>query len=90
MNSPANALRTMADPSSLEADRASTDLPWWRYPMVWLVIAGPAAVVVAGVVTATIAFRGADVALLEGAARSSTPVSTTPAVQARNHAATAR
>jgi len=59
--------------------------------MVWLVIAGPSAVVVAGVATAFIAFRGADVALLEGAAaRGTAPVATTPAVQARNHAATAR
>ena len=30
-------------------------MPWWRYPFVWLVIAGPAAVVVAGFVTAFIA-----------------------------------
>lgn len=64
--------------------------PWWRFGMVWLVIAGPAAVVVAGLVTATIAFRGADVPLLEATTRGAAPVATTPAVQARNHAATAR
>ncbi len=34
--------------------------PWYRYPMVWLVIGGPAIVVVAGIVTAVIAYRGAD------------------------------
>ena len=34
--------------------------PWWRYGFVWLVIAGPAAVVVAGVATLLIAAQGAD------------------------------
>lgn len=35
-------------------------LPWWRVPMVWLVLSGPAIVVVAGIATAVIAVRGAD------------------------------
>ncbi|NWG74270.1 MAG: nitrogen fixation protein FixH, partial [Rubrivivax sp.] len=35
-------------------------MPWWRVGMVWLVIGGPLAVVVAGIVTAVIAIRGAD------------------------------
>lgn len=35
-------------------------LPWWRIRMVWLVIGGPAAVVVAGVVTIVLAVRGGD------------------------------
>lgn len=34
--------------------------PWWKYGHVWLVLAGPALVVVAGIVTAVIAFDGAD------------------------------
>lgn len=34
--------------------------PWYREPWPWLLMAGPAAVVVAGVATAVIAFRGAD------------------------------
>lgn len=34
--------------------------PWYREPWPWLIMAGPAAVVVAGVATAVIAFRGAD------------------------------
>ena len=54
--------------------------PWWRYPYVWLVLAGPAAVVVAGIVTAVIAVRGADTVVTER--------TFTPAVQGRNHAAT--
>lgn len=35
-------------------------LPWWRVPTAWLVMGGPATVVVAGIVTAVIAVRGAD------------------------------
>ncbi|WP_430422758.1 hypothetical protein [Methylibium petroleiphilum] len=62
-------------------------LPWWREPMLWLVLGGPLAVVVAGIVTAVIAVRGSDPVL----SRSSEPLgSDTPAVQARNHAATPR
>jgi uncharacterized protein len=57
-----------------------THRPWWREPMMWLVIGGPATVVVAGVVTAVIAIRGADPVLDTRAGA--------PAVQARNHAAT--
>jgi len=61
--------------------------PWWREPMLWLVLGGPLAVVVAAIVTAVIAVRGSDPVL----SRSSEPLgSDTPAVQARNHAATPR
>ncbi len=62
------------------AQQPQDDRPWWRYGMVWLVIGGPAVVVVAAIVTAVIAVNGADPVLdtREGA----------PAVQARNHAAT--
>lgn len=35
-------------------------LPWWRIRMVWLVIGGPTAVVVAGIVTMVMAVRGGD------------------------------
>jgi len=62
-------------------------LPWWRVRLVWLVIAGPALVVVAGITTAVIAVRGADPELrsLRAAAPSA---ATAPAIAARNHAAT--
>jgi hypothetical protein len=68
--------------------------PWWRFGMVWFVFAGPAVVVVAGFATMFVAYRGADVVLSEGPAIAVNrvagpgPVSTTPALQARNHAAT--
>lgn len=35
-------------------------LPWWRIRMVWLVIGGPAAVVVAGVATIVLAVHEHD------------------------------
>jgi uncharacterized protein len=53
------------------------DSPWWRHGMVWLVISGPAAVVVAGFATLFIAIAHPDPVL---------PTIVTPAVQARNHA----
>lgn len=34
--------------------------PWYREPWPWILMAGPGLVVVAGVTTAVIAFRGAD------------------------------
>jgi hypothetical protein len=67
--------------------------PWWRYPMVWLVIGGPLTVVIASLATAVIAVRGADPVLMHdesggaGEARQGTE-SSTPAMAARNHAAT--
>ena len=45
--------------------------PWWRYGMVWFMLSGPAIVVVAGLATAAIAYRNADVVLTE----TSTPTS---------------
>lgn len=58
--------------------------PWWRQPMMWLVVGGPAAVVVAAIVTAVIATRGADPVLDTRADR----LEQRPANEGRNHAAT--
>lgn len=66
---------------------AAAAAPWWRFPIVWLVLAGPAAVIVAGVATAFIAVRGADPVV--GSAAPPTAAQA-PAQQARNHAATPR
>lgn len=43
-----------------EEDRDATRKRWYREPWPWLIMAGPAVVVVAGIATAVIAFRGAD------------------------------
>ena len=81
-------------PAAAEARRPShpPGAPWWRFAMVWFVLAGPAVVVVAGFATMAIAYRNADVVLSQPppavAAARPGPVSTTPALQARNHAAT--
>ncbi len=66
--------------------------PWWRVGMVWLVVGGPAVVVIASLGTAVLAYRGADQVLLETASARDVPVrptGQTPALTARNHAATA-
>jgi hypothetical protein len=52
--------------------------------MMWLVVGGPLAVVVASLATAVIAVRGADTVITD----TQVTGSAAPAVQARNHAAT--
>ena len=52
----------------------------WREPMVWLVVSGPVAVILAGIVTVTLAIRHPDPPLATRDA--------VPAQAARNHAAT--
>jgi uncharacterized protein len=71
---PATAMMTVPTP------------PWWRERMMWLVVGGPLAVVVAALVTAAIAVHDADVVIAPGHRAAVSP--DTPAVQARNHAAT--
>ena len=74
--------------------RSEAPLPWWRFGMVWLVVAGPALVVVAGFATLAIAFATPTPSWSRRrlrrrrAARPAAP--TAPALQARNHAATPR
>lgn len=73
-------------PSSHAASPRPPAPPWWRERFMWLVVGGPALVVVAGVATVVIATRGADSRVPSRAmpheARSA------PALQGRNHAAT--
>jgi hypothetical protein len=69
-------------PNPTDAPRPSP--PWWRFPIMWLVVGGPAAVVVAAIVTAGIAVRYADPVLDTRADRQAEQ----PAIQGRNHAAT--
>jgi hypothetical protein len=76
------------------ADAAEPETtPWWRVGMVWLVVGGPAVVVVAAISTAVIAVRGADIVLTNLPAAMgpghTAPTALTPAREARNHAATA-
>lgn len=75
----------------------STPQPWWRFPHVWLVISGPAVVVVASFITFYLAASGQDPVVDQDYYRKGIeinrtlgdkPTSLAPAVQARNHAAT--
>ena len=71
-----------------ESPKNPNNLPWWRVGMVWLVLAGPAAVVVASYFTLRLALLHVDPVIKEPAAASESAPSLTPAVTARNHAAT--
>ena len=71
--------------------------PWWKFGYVWLLVSGPAIVVVAGLVTVFIAVRGQDPLVAEDYYRRGIEINKTlaadgkahlPALQGRNHAAT--
>jgi uncharacterized protein len=72
-------------PPSAAASADATPAVWWRLPIVWLVIGGPALVVVASFITLALAIRNPDPVLNTPAAKSKAEQ---PAVQGRNHAAT--
>ncbi|WP_296448781.1 FixH family protein [Rhodoferax sp. UBA5149] len=74
-------------------------VPWWKFGHVWLVVAGPAIVVVASFVTLYLAVTRPDPLVTEDYYRKGIEINKTleldahaaslaPAVQARNHAAT--
>ena len=66
-------------------NNAGQQPPWWRLPIVWMVIGGPAAVVVASFATLTLAIRNPD-PVIEAPTKAAT-ASEVPAIEARNHAA---
>jgi hypothetical protein len=76
---------------SIANDRSK---PWWSYGHVWLIIAGPAIVVVAALITGYIAMSNPDPVLAEDYYRRGIEINKkltaedVPAMQARNHAAT--
>jgi hypothetical protein len=70
--------------------------PWWRYGYVWLLIAGPVAVILASMVTIYLALRSPDPAI-DDYYRKGMEINKTlaieanslaPAIEARNHAQT--
>lgn len=74
-----------------------TSAPWWKFGHMWLVLSGPAIVVVAGLYTAYLAYSGSDVVYSESqltemvSGDQTNPdarLAVTPALQGRNHAAT--
>jgi hypothetical protein len=70
--------------------------PWWSFGMVWMIIAGPAVVVVAAFVTLYLAITIPDPVLPTEALNPRNAINNqtkleeamAPAMQARNHAAT--
>jgi len=84
----------MTNPKQMPSTHSS---PWWKHGHVWLVISGPAIVVVASFVTFYLAASGQDPVLDENYYRKGLELNKTlpgnssslaPATQARNHAAT--
>lgn len=71
-----------------ETSQAPQPTPWWRVPVMWLVVGCPTFIVVAGITTGVVAFRMADTPIREAAEKHAP--SQTPAHQARNHAAAPR
>lgn len=62
---------------------------WWREPMVWLVVGGPVSVVCASIVTAVIAWHGAD-AMVSVETDAGRPQAMQPALRVRNQGAAQR
>lgn len=71
--------------------------PWWKHGFVWMILGGPAAVIVAGIATVVIAVRTPDPVVAADYYRRGIEINKTlaakdkanlPALQGRNHAAT--
>jgi uncharacterized protein len=58
-SAPSAAPAVLASPLG-DAGRQASSGPWWRHPMMWLVVGGPTLVVAASVITLTLAIRHAD------------------------------
>lgn len=78
-------------------NRNDQAVPWWKHGHVWLLIAGPATVIVAGIATLMLALRTPDPVVAEDYYRRGIEINKTlaaqdralmPAQQGRNHAAT--
>ena len=77
-------------------DRPMDTEPWWRYGYLWLVLSGPAAVVVAALATGYIALRHQDPVVDENYYRHGININKTlaaerallPGLEGSNHAAT--
>jgi hypothetical protein len=71
--------------------------PWWKHGHVWLLIAGPVAVILAGIATTVIAVRSADPVVAADYYKRGIEINKTlaardaallPAQQGRNHVST--
>lgn len=80
-----------------EPQAETAPAPWWKHGYVWMILGGPAFVVVAGIATLVIAVRAPDPVVAADYYRRGIEMNKTiaarekahlPAVQGRNHAAT--
>lgn len=62
--------------------------PWWKFGHAWLIVAGPAVVVVASFITLYLAISNPDPVITDRGPSTAEPEMLAPAMQARNHAAT--
>ena len=83
----------------MQSNKNRSTGPWWKFGYVWLVVAGPAIVVVAGFTTLYLAITRPDPVVSQDYYRQGVeinnklnqetfPAGLAPAVQGRNHAAT--
>ncbi|HEY5581129.1 MAG TPA: FixH family protein [Rhodoferax sp.] len=83
----------------MQDDTLKSPQPWWKFGYVWLVVAGPAIVVVAAFVTLYLAVTRPDPVITEDYYRQGIEINKTlrddaqaaslaPALQARDHAQT--
>jgi hypothetical protein len=83
----------------MQHNTSEASAPWWKFGHVWLVVGGPAVVVVASFITLYLAVTRPDPVVSEdyyrqgininkGMNDETSAASLAPALQARNHAAT--
>lgn len=83
----------------MHQNTSGSTAPWWKFGHVWLIIAGPAVVVVASFITLYLAVTRPDPVVTEDYYRKGIEINKTlgddagvasmaPAIQARNHAQT--
>lgn len=79
----------MTQTSAMQAPSVLPAEPWWRVGFMWLVVGGLGVVVAGSFALLVTAIRTADTVLPQAAMRSVAPhAPESPALQARNHAAT--
>jgi len=76
------------NPSTSTNPAAGSGRPWWKYKMMWLVVGGPLVVVAASFLTLGLAISHPDPVIETSSRVGADDASMSPAMQARNHAAT--
>ena len=81
----------MNQSAAMSAPSVPAPVPWWRVGVMWLVVGGLGIVVAGSFALLAAALRDPDAIVPQELARVASPnASHSPALQARNHAATPR